>query len=89
METIKEVLNRHVDLHPDPTKEQFESTMDDLHQLITELECPQNRELRRFVTAWQKLERELDRLQSQIQERIANAPTDRVNELLKKLVRKN
>jgi hypothetical protein len=89
METIKEVLNRHVDVHSDPTKEQFQSTMDGLHRLMTELERPENRELMRFVLAWQKLEKELDRLQCQIQERMANAPTDRVNELLKKLVKKN
>jgi exonuclease VII small subunit len=88
METIKEVLNRHVDLHSDPTKEQFESTMDDLHRLITELERPQNRELMRFVMAWQKLDKELDKLQRKIDERMTSAPVNKVNEFLQQLKKK-
>lgn len=89
MGTIREVWNRTVDLHSDPTNAQFQSTLDGLHRLLTELERPENRELMRFVAGWQKLERELDRLQCQIQERMAEKPVDKVNELLKKLVRKN
>jgi hypothetical protein len=58
METFAEVLNKNLNMHPDPTKEQFELTLDGLHQLLTELERPQNHELMRFVVGWQKLEKE-------------------------------
>jgi hypothetical protein len=84
-----EVLNKNLNMRSDPTREQFESTLDGLHRLITELERPQNRDLMRFVVGWQKLEKELDKLQCQIQARIANAPIDRVNEFLQKLKRTN
>jgi CII-binding regulator of phage lambda lysogenization HflD len=88
METIKEVMSRHVDLHSDPTKKQFQLTMDGLLRLITELERPQNRELMRFVVAWQKLEKELDKLQRKIQERMADEPVNKVNQFLQQLKNK-
>jgi hypothetical protein len=88
MGIVNEVLNTHVELHPDPTKVQFESTMNGLHRLLTELERPQNRELMRFVIAWQKLEKELDKLQHQIQERMTEAPVNKVNQFLQQLKKK-
>jgi hypothetical protein len=88
MGTISEVLDRAIDLHPDPTKEQFQSTMDSLHRLITELERPQNRELMAFVTAWQKLQQELEKLHRKVQESLAERPADKVNQFLEQLKKK-
>jgi hypothetical protein len=88
METTKEVMNKHVDLHPDPANEHFESTVDSLHRLLTELERPQNHELMRFVMAWKKLEKELDKLQLNIQQRVAEKPASKVNEFLQRLKKK-
>jgi hypothetical protein len=88
MGTISEVLDRTVDLHPDPSNEQLESTLDGLHQLLSELERPQNRELIFFVRGWQELEKEIDKLQRKIQERMAEKPANKVNEFLQQLKKK-
>jgi hypothetical protein len=89
METFTDVLNKNLNVHLNPSEEQFQLTIDDLHRLIDELERPQNRELMRFVFAWQKLEQELDKLQRNIQERMAERPTNKLDEFLKKLIKKN
>jgi hypothetical protein len=89
METIDRALNNAVNLHPDPTKDQFQSTVDGLHRLLDELERPENRPLMRFVFAWQKLEQEIDKLQHKIQERMAERPISKVNTFLQQLKKKN
>jgi hypothetical protein len=89
MGELSRVLNNTVNLHTGPTEEKIQSTLDSLNRLITELERPQNRELMRFVVSWQKLEQELDKLQRKIQERMAERPTNKINEFLQRLKKKN
>ena len=89
METFSEVLNKNLNLHPDPTKEQIESTLNGLNRLIDELARPENRELMRFVFSWQKLEQELDKLQRKIEERMVETPVNKLNQFLQQLKRKS
>jgi flagellar hook-associated protein FlgK len=42
----------------------------------------------RFVMAWQKLDKELDKLQRKIDERMTSAPVNKVNEFLQQLKKK-
>jgi len=88
MRTINEVLERTIDLHPDPAEKQFQSTIDGLHRLFDELARPENHELMRFVFAWQKLEQEIAKLQRKIEERTAEKPVNKLNQFLQQLRKK-
>jgi hypothetical protein len=41
-----------------------------------------------FVTAWQKLQQELEKLQRKVQESLAERPADKVNQFLEQLKKK-
>jgi hypothetical protein len=88
MEAINRALNGAVDMHAGAAEEKIKTTLDGLNRLITELERPQNRELMRFVAAWERLNQELTALQIKINERLAEKP-DKLKEFLQKLRTKN
>ena len=85
METISDILDKYTG----PTKEEILSDLASLEKLISILGKPEFREYVRFAVAWKDLDRALTKLHVKIQERTAETPFDRVNELLKKLVKKN
>ena len=89
METFTDVLNKNLNVHSGPTKEQIQSAVDSLDRLISELDRPQNRELIRFAIAWQQMEKELTILEAKIKERIAQKAANPMDEFLKQLIKKD
>ena len=89
MGAINEVLNKRVNLGTGPTEEELLSKLARLERSFSELERPEYREFIRFAVAWEELGRELRELQRKLHERMAEKPINKVNELLKKLIKKN
>jgi hypothetical protein len=89
MDAINRALNDAVDMHAGADEEKIQSTLASLDRLLVEFERPENRELISFAVAWKNLDEELAALQAKISERIVERATNKVDEFLKKLIRRN